>query len=364
MAKKRNNRIYLIVGLIAVIILGKFIFSTASFFPFFFQLLFNKNIELKHKDDEINILLLGIGGVNHEGPELTDTIIFASLNTKTNKITMVPIPRDLYVPDLKGKINIAYSDGEAKRKGGGLILTEAIVEKILNQSVDYGIQIDFDGFIEAVDQMGGLDINVEQTFDDYEYPIDGKENDVCGHKEEELEELATASSQLEAFSCRYKHIRFEKGLIHMNGEKALEYVRSRHALGPEGSDFARNRRQEKVIKAFKDKVFSLEILTNPGKIINLYSIIKGSIDTDIKDTEFDDFVRLLGKMKTAKIQTAILDAGDSAKSREGLLMNPEPNEFNGGWVLIPRKGAQNFSEIQQYVACQLNQETCPVSKSP
>jgi LCP family protein required for cell wall assembly len=362
MAKKTKSRIYLIVGLIVIILVGRFLLTTAAFIPFFFELLFNKNIDLKNKDDDVNVLLLGIAGGDHDGPQLTDTIIFSSLNTKTNKITMVSIPRDLYVPEIKSKINKAYYDGESKKKGGGLILAEAVVEKILNQNIDYGLRIDFDGFIKAVDMMGGLDIEVENTFDDYEYPIDGKENDLCGHKEEELEELATASSQLEAFPCRYKHIHFEKGNVHMNGETALEFVRSRHAAGDEGSDFARSRRQEKVIKAFKDKTLSLEVLTNPGKLLSLYNILKDSIDTDIKDNEFDDFVRLIGKMKTAKIQTAVLDTGDLSKQKEGLLINPPAEDFHGAWVLVPRKGEGDFSEIQNYVSCVLTKDKCTIPK--
>jgi polyisoprenyl-teichoic acid--peptidoglycan teichoic acid transferase len=363
MAKKTKSRIYLIVGVVLLFLLGKLILSTASFLPFFFQLVFNKNIDLKHKDDEVNVLLLGIGGGTHDGPQLTDTIIFSSLNIKTNKINMVSIPRDLYVSDLKGKINKAYSDGEEKRKGGGLILSKAIVEKVLDQNIDYGIRIDFDGFVKAVDLLGGVDVSVDKSFDDYEYPITGKENELCGHKEEDIDALSTASSQLEAFPCRYKHIHFEKGINHMNGETALEYVRSRHASGDEGSDFARSNRQEKVIKAFKDKVFSLEFFTNPTKVINLYSIIKGSLDTDIKDTEFDDFIRLMAKMKTAKIKNTVLDTGDSQAKREGLLINPPTDEYNGAWVLIPRAGSNNFTEIHQYVRCVLVKDDCSLSKS-
>ncbi|OGH09735.1 MAG: hypothetical protein A2152_03945 [Candidatus Levybacteria bacterium RBG_16_35_6] len=367
MAKKRNRKIYLIVGLIVVLILGKFLISSASFFPFFFQLLFNKNIELKHKDDEINILLLGIGGENHDGPKLTDTIIFSSINTKTNKITMVSIPRDFYVPDIKSKINTAYSEGEEKRKGAGLVLSKAIVEKILGKNVDYGVVIDFNGFVRAVDLLGGIDVDVKNTFDDYAYPIAGKENDLCGIEEEGVAtlsaQIATGSAtEADFFPCRFQHIHFDKGLEHMDGEAALEFVRSRHALGSEGSDFARSARQGKVINAFKDKIFSLEVLTNPGKVINLYSILKGSIDTDIKDTEFDDFIRLLSKMKDAKIQSAVLDTGDSGNSREGLLINPFPEDFGGAWVLIPRRGASDFSEIQSYVDCVITKENCSVSK--
>ena len=151
----------------------------------------------------------------------------------------------------------------------------------------------------------------------------------------------------------------------MDGKTALEFVRSRHSQGPEGSDFARSGRQEKVIKAFKDKTFSLQVLTDPGKLVNLYGIVKASINTDIKDTEFDDFIRLSDKMKNAKIETGILDSGDSTQNREGLLINPPIEEqFGYQWVLIPRKGENNFDEIKAYINCELSKGGCTVPNLP
>lgn len=360
--KKIKKFALIILSLIVIFFIGKGVLKIARLSPFLFQLLFNRNINLKTNDDHINVLLLGIGGKNHEGPNLTDTVIFTSLSTKGDKVTLVSIPRDLWVPDLDAKINTAYSTGESKRQGGGLVLSKAVVKKIVNQPIDYVIRIDFDGFVRAVDLVGGLDINIERTFDDYEYPIDGKQEDPCGHSDEELKELATSSSQLKAFPCRYIYIHFDKGLEHMDGKTALRFVRSRHGQGAEGSDFARSKRQEKVIKAFKDKVFSLAILANPAKIISLYDILKGSIDTDIKDDEFDDFVRLAGKMKKAQTENAALDTGDSQAKRPGLLINPiSGDEYNFEWVLIPRVGNGNFSEIHKYIDCEIKIGKCQIS---
>lgn len=328
--------------------------------PVLFQLFFNHDISLKKSDGNVNILLLGTAGGNHEGPDLTDTIIFTSLNPQRNKITLISIPRDLWIADLKQKINYAYAYGENKQKGGGLILTKAIMSKILSQPVDYGIRIDFDGFIKAVDLAGGFDIKIEKAFDDYQYPIAGKEDDPCGHKDEELALLATASSQLEAFPCRYIHIHFDEGLQHMDGQKALQFVRSRHANGDEGSDFARNKRQELILKAFKDKIFSVGTLLNPAKVLNFYDILQKSIDTDIKQDEMDDFIRLAQKMKTAEIKSSVLDFGDSEKGRPGLLLNPPiGRDYDNLWVLIPKAGRDNFSEIQKYVKCEIEVGACP-----
>jgi len=359
--KKFKKYVLVLLGLIVVFFVGKVVLDFVKISPFLFELLFKKEIKLKTADHNINILLLGIAGKNHAGPNLTDTIIFASISLSRNKVTLISLPRDLWVPDLDAKINTSYSTGEEKRKGGGLVLTKAVVAKILNQPIDYGLRIDFDGFVRAVDEVGGLDVNVERSFADFEYPIDGKEEDPCGHKAEELTDLATASSQLEAFPCRYKTLHFDKGLQHMNGQTALMFVRSRHAKGEEGSDFARSKRQEKVIKAFKDKMFSLETIFNPTRIISLYGIVKDSTDTDIKEGEFDDFIRLTQKLKNAKIENAILDAGSEGVKRPGLLINPEiGRDYNYEWVLIPRRGNGNFSEIQKYSECVIKSDNCQI----
>ncbi len=365
--EKYKKILVIIIGILILFFVGQAVIKVAKITPFLFQLVFNHDINLKKSDGRINILLLGVGGGSHDGPNLTDTMIFASVDINKNKVSLISIPRDLWIQDLNAKINTAYSSGEAKRRGGGLILSEAVVGKILNQPIDYGVRIDFNGFIKAVDEVGGLDINVDRTFDDFIYPIDGKENESCGHTDEEIKTYtATVSAEADLaqfFPCRYEHVHFDKGLIHMDGKTALMFVRSRHAQGVEGSDFARSQRQEKVIKAFKDKILSVQTIINPTRIISLYDIVKGSVDTDIKVDEFDDFIRLFQKLKNAKIENAVLDTGNEEAKRPGLLVNPVPSEnYNFQWVLIPRIGDNNFSEIQKYVDCEIKSGNCPVSK--
>ena len=364
-AVKLKKIAFIILGFLVLFFVLQAVIKFAEISPFLFELVFKKEISLKNEDSRVNILLQGIGGKDHDGPNLTDTIILANLNPSSNQISLTSIPRDLWIPDLDSankKINTAYAYGENSKQGGGIILAKAIVGKVLEQKVDYAVRIDFNGFVRAVDLLGGIDVNVERTLDDYEYPIEGKDDDSCGQPLEELEALATESSQLEAFPCRYMHVHFDKGDKRMDGKTALIFVRSRHGTGMEGSDFARSNRQEKIIKAFKDKVFSLQTLTNPGKVISLYDILKDSIDTDIKQNEMDDFIRLAEKMKKASIQSAVIDTGDAQTKRPGLLMNPSSAEdYYLQWVLIPMAGNGNFSEIQKYIGCEIKTGNCPIS---
>lgn len=312
------------------------------------------------KQERVNILLLGIGGGRHEGPNLTDTIIFTSIDPERNKATMISIPRDLWVADIRAKVNTAYAFGEEKQEGGGKVLAKVVVSKVVGQPVDYVVRIDFDGFIKAVDLLGGLDILVDQTFDDYAYPIGGKENDTCGKEGEDFEKAATAASQLEAFPCRYMHVHFDEGPQHIDGETALVFVRSRHALGPEGSDFARSKRQSKVISAFREKLFSAGTLLNLPKMLSLYNVLKDSIDTDIQQEEFDDFLKIAQKMREAQITSGVIDEGDSKEGRPPLVAPPGVTaEFNNQWVLAPAIGSNDFSEIHAYVACQIGTGSCP-----
>lgn len=316
----------------------------------------------------MNILLLGVGGGTHEGPDLTDTIIFAHLDAKNQRVTLASIPRDLWIPDLNGKINSMYVAGEDKKSGGGLKMSRDTIEKIIHQPIDHVLRIDFAGFTKGVDMMGGLEIEVDRSFDDYAYPIEGKETDPCGNSDEQIASLSAqiasgSATEGDAFPCRYEHLHFNKGKVTMDGTTALKYVRSRHALGAEGSDFARSKRQEKVISAFKQKLFSAGTLLNPAKVIGLFNVLKDSIKTDIPSSQYGELVSFLQKMKGAKISSAVIDQGDPSEDRLGLLKDPGTREpYGGAWVVIPRAGDENYSEIQAYVACVMTGSTCIVGE--
>ena len=181
-----RKKIFLTLAAIFTIVIVIGVIKTSKFYPIIFQLLFNREIQLKKADNNINILLLGTGGGKHEGPDLTDTIIFASVDPNKNKVTLVSIPRDLWIPELNDRINAAYSSAEAKRKGAGILLASTVVEKVVNHPIDYTVRVDFNGFVQIVDILEGIDIDVQSSFDDYKYPITGKENDSCGYSDADI----------------------------------------------------------------------------------------------------------------------------------------------------------------------------------
>src|SRR3990167_8248929 len=189
---------------------------------------------LKTYNSHVNILFLGIAGEDRDGPNLSDSIVVVSYNLNANHLTTISIPRDVWSEALRDKINSAYAYGEAKKKGTGFILAKAEVESIIGQPIHYAAAVDFDQFEELINFLGGVEVNVENSFTDKEFPITGKENDLCN---DDLE-----------YKCRYKTISFTKGITLMDGQTALNFVRSRHAIGSEGTDFAREKRQQKTIE--------------------------------------------------------------------------------------------------------------------
>lgn len=341
---------------IILAVLGLFILFIGV--TIFYKVYFKRDIELKteKKTGNINVLVLGKAGGRHEGPDLTDTIMVATINPNKNTVTLISIPRDLWIPDLAAKINTAYSYGQ-ERGDQGKLLAKTAVSQVIGKQIDYVLVVDFDAFVNLVDHLGGVDVNVRKILDDYKYPLTGKEDDPCDHSDSEVIDLsaqiATGSAKTEdAFPCRYKHIHFDQGTQHMDGEQALEFVRSRHGLNGEGSDFARSQRQQDVINAILDKSLSLGVILNPFKVLGAFNIIKDNIDTNADVREIDDFINLANKMQKAKITNVVIDFGDEREGRYGLLMHPPiSNAQKLQWVLIPRIGDRDFSEINEYIKC-------------
>lgn len=301
---------------------------------FFKSLIFNANPPVKSYHDRTNILLLGISGGPRESKNLTDTIMVVSIDFGKKDIALFSIPRDIWVPSLKDRINAAYHYGnEKKGVEGGFIMAKAAVKEVTNQPIHYVVLIDFSGFKKIINALGGLDVEVAETFDDYKYPIEGKENDIC-------------SGDI-TFSCRFEHIRFAKGSLHLDGETALKFVRSRQAAGDEGTDYARARRQQLVISSLTTSIKSQIQNRNFSKLNELYKLM---LDTVITDLQWSEQI-LLAKFFIKK-------NGNTLRNfpLEALLINPPTWEYNGAWVLIPKSG--NFKDLSAYISCSLDKQSC------
>lgn len=304
------------------------------------DVIFQDTTRLKQINGRTNIALLGIGGVTHDGGDLTDTIIVASIQLSTGNTMLISVPRDIWIPSLKDKINAAYHFGEEKNQGGGLVVAKSAIEEVVEIPIHYGVLIDFEGFKQMIDAVGGIDVIIDASFTDPRYPIKGKETDTCGG------DLT--------YNCRFESISFVRGLEHMDGERALKYVRSRHAEGDAGTDFSRAKRQQAVLLALKQELLERKVITNLGLVKQLVKTVDEATVTDFTPADLLVLVRLYTQ-GNQKIQGISLTQDIPEKQEKGLLVNPPVYQYAGKWVLIPKHG--DFSRIAEYIRCQLEERT-------
>lgn len=291
--------------------------------------------------DRVNFLLTGIGGEGHDGPQLTDTIIFASYKPSTGQVGMISIPRDMTVP-IPGygwrKVNHANAYGEMQEPGTGPSLAIQVIEEVLAEDIQYYVRVDFDGFSKLIDDVGGIDVYIDNTFTDYNYPSHGKAYAECGSTTQ-IDEDGEAVS-VATYGCRFETLHFEEGWTHMDGDTALKYVRSRKGTNGEGSDFARALRQQKVIVAVKEKVFSAETFLNPARINRILDTLQDNIATNLDTWEL---IRLANEFKDKDLSDVTSHVLDSSEDSPLYATS-----LNGAYVLLPKNddwsAVQNLAE--------------------
>jgi polyisoprenyl-teichoic acid--peptidoglycan teichoic acid transferase len=298
------------------------------------------SVNLKENDGRTNVLILGSDkrSKSDEGSNLTDTILIASIGKVDKDVVLISVPRDLWVKwldaegqDHHSKINAIYPIQNAidpdSNKGSTQLM--ATLEDVLGIKIHYYTMVNFDLFREIIDTLGGVDVNVETTFTDHFYPIEGKED-------------APVESD------RYETVTFTAGNQTMTGDTALKYVRSRHGDNGEGTDFARSKRQQKVIEAIKSKALSAQTLLNLNKIKDLYDIYSKNIDTNLDLQTLQSFFVLSQQIDFNKVVSIVLDDRSEATTGGGLLYAPEDTTLYGNqYVLIPKAG--DYSQIHAYV---------------
>ncbi len=362
-----NRRLYfwfkkflVVIGLV-VLILVAFLSYKAFYFLKNIGVAVKEKVYTKPKNT-YTVALLGYGGGFHEGAYLTDTIVIAHLNYQSKKALLISIPRDLWVklPTKSGepfaaKINTVYQlqlfpetfpdvavKKYTKTDPNGLI--KKTLRDVTGLTIDSYVAIDFESFQTVIDTLGGIDVDVKNSFEDKEYPIEGKETDLCGKQEsdlEELEKIATESVVL-AFPCRYETIKFSAGLNHFDGETALKFARSRHSL-EDGGDFARAKRQQQVIEATVDKLLSPLFFP---KLTNLMNGLEDKIQTDAVYTDLARVLKTAPSASQYKLKKIILSTDNFLTTDYSL---------DGQYILVPKKGVYQWQKIKQKIS-KLSQE--------
>lgn len=281
----------------------------------------------------LNILLLGYGGAGHQGGLLTDVIQVAHFDFVNEQLVFISIPRDLWVnlPAVQaGKINTALA------MANGPEVAKQMAQIVTGLRIDYYISVDFIGFKRAVGYtLGGLEVDVPEALHDPWYPIEGKQLEPCGQTPEEIAELTATLSGFELekhFACRYQVIDYPKGRNQMEGEDALNYVRSRH--GSEGGDFSRSARQVALLKAIKNKLFTLEVFK---KLPHFVAELSKHTNSDIDWKIVEYLAPALAKAQNFTVNNLVL-------STDNVFVSDRSNA--GQFILIPKK---SWTEIHQFV---------------
>lgn len=292
---------------------GMKIFDTGSLTSSpFFKKISGQNYTLKGEGDgRINILLLGNGGANHPGGQLTDSMMVLSIDPQNKTYAMLSIPRDLFVPipktKISKKINEVYSMGENQKKGSGGDFIKEVVGKILDLPIHYYVRVDFYGFRQLVDQVGGIDVYVEKAIYDPLFPDQNMKG--------------------------YDPFKINAGNQHMAGDIALKFARSRET----SNDFDRAARQQKIIQALREKVLAKGYLANPKNIIDLVGIIGDHVKTDFSPDEITALAKIIKELDTGKTVSKVLDNG-----ADGELI---ADSSTGIYTLLPKDSS--WEQIQR-----------------
>lgn len=275
-------------------------------------------------DGRVNILILGKGGPGHEGEDLTDTLLVASIDPCQKDAALLSVPRDLYVKvpgNGSMKINTVYptykqnalADGKSADEAEqiGIDATERTMEEVLGIPIHYYVMVDFEAFRKAIDTVGGITIDVKEELYDTNVAWENNWNPLIA----------------------------PVGVQDFDGKRALLYARSRY--GSARGDFDRAERQRQILVALRDKVFSIGTFGNPVKITQLMDAFGSHVHTNLS---IDDVMRLYSLAQDI----------DGSKTTSIGLADP-PNDYvttgniGGLSVVLPKEGLYQYGAIQNYV---------------
>jgi LCP family protein required for cell wall assembly len=299
-------------------------------------------------DGQINLLLLGMLGANHPGGGLnTDTIMVASVEPKNNRMSLISIPRDLWVTDpgkdTKSKINAVYAYGEEKGSGQGIADMENMIGDITGLQIHYTAVVSTEAFSRLVDTLGGVEVTLKEPFEENLQFNDVK---VCdsdtytvptGETEKKKNEKGKVVAEYPL--CKNKtpecgeNFSLPAGKNNLSGAQALCFVRSRYMT----SDFERAKRQQLIIGQVKEKATQVGI-TDFSKINSILDNLGDNVRTDMQLWEMRRLFDIYKGMNDLKTYQRVLE-----DSKEGLLYSPNGSPETG-FILLPR--GDNYDKIR------------------
>lgn len=279
-----------------------------------------------HDPRYLTVLMLGIRGAGDpEGGLLTDTVMVASVRKQSGDVMLVSLPRDLLVRvpgrPRQEKLNAVYALGlEQGGKRMALEYARVVAERVVGIKIDHALSIDLELLREVVDALDGVPLTLAKPF------VESKQWALGGDM-----------GYSKAFVIRDNQWVFElpAGTQVLDGATALYYVRARYS----SNDFDRERRQQELLLALRERAVSLGMLANPLRVEELLRALERRVVTDIPLLQAPQLAGLLGKADRSRVRRLVLDT-----SPEGFL---ESRLVKGSYVLVPKAG--NFSQIRQYL---------------
>ena len=284
--KVKKKKIYLRVFFLLVL----FFILGAGVYTYFYLQNFSatskenniKLVEVK-KDEPVNILVMGVdvgtlGDSSKDNAQRTDTIILLNYNPKSKAINIISIPRDtlIYMNGKRRKINEAHALGVLSGPGNGVRYLTDEVENLLNINVNFYGKVNYNGFIELINSIGGIDMKINNTM----------------KYDDESQDL---------------HIDFKKGEnVHLNGQKAMEFFRWRknNEFDPKNNgDIGRIQNQQLFIGKVLEKVKSPSIIT---KLNGIMQVIPKYTETNMTPSDILYYGFIFAKTDSANIKTSML----------------------------------------------------------
>ena len=283
-----------------------------------------------------NFLILGTSedDPDHPGGNLTDSMMIVSVDQDNKNVYIFSIPRDLYVQygmacaaGYSGKINSYFScvnDGETSEdEQARLTQTMDFIGNIFGLDIQYGVHVNQTVLKDAVDAVGGIDVDIEGS------------NGDSGILDRNFD-----------WRCNYEcyYVKYDNGVHHLDGTHALFLAQARGDVAPtyglSNSNFDREKNQQKILIALRDKALSSGTLTDISAVTKLIDALGNNLRTNIKTDEIRTIMNVAADTDSSNIITLSLIDDDLVTT----------GSYNGASVVMPSAGIYDYSDLQAYIA--------------
>jgi LCP family protein required for cell wall assembly len=265
------------------------------------------------------------------GPNLTDSIMMLSVDQKNHKALITSVPRDLWVKydeacvsGYEGKINVVYQCGskDGKNKTDGAKKLMKTVGNVYGLTMHYFVQVNYGALKDAVDAVGGIDITIESS-------------DPRGIYDPNFD-----------WECNYTCtlVKYPNGKVHLDGRHALFLARSRNSAGGyglAGGNFDRERNQQKILIALRNKAASAGTLANPAAVSKLIDSLGSNVRSNFTTKEVRTLIDIGQKISGKQITSIRLDDPKNPLVTTGA--------YSGQSIVRPTLGVYDFSAIHAFI---------------